>query len=81
MLIPGIHIVWIDQVKKGLEQCWSCEPTILLIKQKGLWPVSQVVKPYKCGWRDVDGHLTNFRNEHPAGPCPGRGDASVKFSI
>ncbi len=24
----------------------------------------------------MDGHLTNFRNEHPAGPCPGRGDVS-----
>ncbi len=39
-LIPGVHIVWTDQVKEGLEQCWSSEPIRLLIKQKGLWPLS-----------------------------------------
>ncbi len=36
----------------------------------------QVVKPYKCGWRGPAGRLTNVWNGHPAGPCPGRGDAS-----
>ncbi len=27
--------------KRGLEQCWSSEPKILLFKQKGLWPALQ----------------------------------------
>ncbi len=36
----------------------------------------QVVKPYECGRRGSAGRLTNFWNEHPVGPCPGRGDAS-----
>ncbi len=35
----------------------------------------QVVKPYKCGRRGPAGRLTNVWNGHPAGPCPGRGDA------
>ncbi len=30
-LIPGINILWTDQVKEGLEQCWSSEPIRLLI--------------------------------------------------
>ncbi len=25
-MIPGIHKIWIDQVKEGLEQCWPSEP-------------------------------------------------------
>ncbi len=29
--IPGIHVLWIDQVKEGLEQCRSGEPIRLLI--------------------------------------------------
>ncbi len=36
----------------------------------------QVVKPYKCGWQGPAGRLTNVWHGHPAGPCPGRGDAS-----
>ncbi len=36
-----INVVWIDQMKEGLEQYWSSEPIRLLIKQKGLWPVRQ----------------------------------------
>ncbi len=30
-LISGVQIIWIDQVKEGLEQCWSSEPIRLLI--------------------------------------------------
>ncbi len=37
-VIPGVHIVKDRPRKKGLEECWSSEPEILLVKQKGLWP-------------------------------------------
>ncbi len=30
-LLLGVHIIWADQVKEGLEQCWPSEPIKLLI--------------------------------------------------
>ncbi len=34
-------LLWTDQAKEELEQCWSSEPGRLLLKQKGLWPTRQ----------------------------------------
>ncbi len=78
--ILSVNIVYGQtKQKRGLEQCWSSEPGILLLSRKdcGLHRRDiQVVKPYKCGRRGPAGRLTNVCCGDPAGPRPGRDDAS-----
>ncbi len=65
--------------KRGLNNVGQVKPEDCCLSRKdsGLQGRDiQVVKPYKCGRQGPAGHLTNVWNGHPAGPCPGRGDAS-----
>ncbi len=77
-VIPGVHIVMTKQ-KRGLNNVGQVNPKdrYLSRKDSGLQGGDiQVVKPCKCGWRGPASCLTNVWNGHPAGTCPGRGDAS-----
>ncbi len=71
--------------KKGLKNIsqvnqYNPEDCYLSRKDSGLQGGDiQVVNPYKCGRQGPAGHLTNVWNGHPAGPCPGRGNASGRM--
>ncbi len=48
-LIPGVHIVWIDQVNEGLSNVGQATYKIAYLSRKDSGRDIQVVKPYKCG--------------------------------